>query len=153
MSRVRIIGVGNPLMGDDGIGIAAAERLAALSLPDGVEVVDGGTGGLTLLSLMEAAATVILVDAVAMGREPGTIVRVTPEEVVMPKGEGALSLHETGLAQVLALGRELGTLPAVIVYGVQPHSVERRIGLSPPVARALGPLLEQVLAELPQAGG
>ncbi|BCR06567.1 hypothetical protein DESUT3_36360 [Desulfuromonas versatilis] len=146
----RLIGVGNPLMGDDGIGIAAAERLAAMVLPEGVEVIDGGTGGLTLLTLMDGADRVVLVDAVEMGKVPGSLVRFTPEEVVAADaGGGGLSLHETGLAQVLALGRELGCLPEkIVIFGVQPESVSRQLGLSPPVAAALEPLLAQLLREL-----
>lgn len=148
MSSVRIIGVGNPLMADDGLGIAAVERLAALRLPPGVEVIDGGTGGLTLLTLMEGAGRVILIDAVAMGRPPGAIVRFTPEEVEMDKGAVGFSLHETGLASVFALGRELGTLPPVVIYGVEPETVERRIGLSPVIEEALAPLTKRLLGEL-----
>lgn len=146
----RIIGVGNPLMGDDGVGIAAIERLSQRVLPDGVEVIDGGTGGITLLTLMEGAGRVVLIDAVEMGREPGTVVRFTPDEVVMTgAGETGLSLHETGLAQVFALGAELGSLPdEIVMFGVQPDSVERRLGLSPRVEQALEPLLDEILAEV-----
>lgn len=148
-TKTRIIGIGNPLMGDDGVGIAAVECLRAMALPEGVEAVDGGTCGLTLLDLMEGAGTVILVDAVETGKPPGTVVRFTPEEVVLPEGEAAPSLHEAGLAQVLTLGREMDLLPSeIVIYGVQPASVECRLGLSPSVAHALGHLLERILAEL-----
>ncbi len=147
--KTRIIGIGNPLMGDDGVGIVVAERLSQVRLPDGVEVIDGGTGGITLLTLMEGAGKVILVDAVATGQKPGTVVRFTPEEVRMEQGQGGgLSLHETGLAEVLALGRELGRLPEeIVIFGVQPESVARRLGLSPPVAGRLDDLLGRVLRE------
>lgn len=150
---IRIIGVGNPLMGDDGIGVAAVERLAALPLPAGVEVIDGGTGGLTLLDLMAGVERVILLDAVEMGHPPGSIARFDADEIGAETQEIALSLHETGLPAVLALGRELGTLPErITVFGIEPASVERRLGLSPSVAAALGPLVERVLAELRPQG-
>jgi len=146
---IRIIGVGNPLMGDDGIGIAAAERLAALPLPAGVEVIDGGTGGLTLLDLMAGAERVILLDAVEMGLPPGSIARLDAGEIDAEAAGAALSLHETGLAAVLALGREMGSLPErIVVFGVEPASLERRLGLSPTVAAALEALVARVLAEL-----
>jgi len=148
-NSIRIIGVGNPLMGDDGIGIAVAERLAALSLPAGVEVIDGGTGGLTLIDLMAGAERVILLDAVEMGLPPGSIARFEAGDIEPAAENAALSLHETGLAAVFALGRELGTLPErITVFGVEPESVERRLGLSPLVAAALAPLADQVLAEI-----
>lgn len=148
---VRIIGVGNPLMGDDGVGIAIVERLRGLTLPDEVEVVDGGTGGLTLLHLMEGAAVVLLVDAAEMGEPPGTVRRLGLEEI-RPDGEAAISLHQAGLAEVFALGRELGMLPPrLVVFGVQPSSVEQRIGLSPPVETALPAVVAQVLAAATEA--
>lgn len=144
---VRIIGVGNPLMGDDGVGIAAAERLAALPLPAGVEVIDGGTGGLTLLDLMAGAETVLLIDAVAMGQTPGSIACFRADEAALAEGPG-LSLHEAGLPAVFSLGREMGLLPPqIVIFGVEPAVVERRLGLSPAVEAALDSLVERVLAE------
>jgi len=145
---IRIIGVGNPLMGDDGIGIAAAERLAALVLPAGVEVIDGGTGGLTLIDLMAGAETVLLIDAVAMGQVPGSIACLSAEEIELEEQAG-FSLHETGLSAVFALGREMGLLPSrIVIIGVEPESVERRLGMSEAVTAALGPLVERVLEEV-----
>ncbi len=143
---VRIIGVGNPLMGDDGVGIAVVERLQGLPLPPGVEAVDGGTGGLTLLHLMEGATAVILVDAAEMGELPGTLRRFGLDEV-SPEANDGLSLHQAGLGEVFALGRELELLPPrLFVLGVQPESVEQRIGLSPSVEAALSAVVAQVLA-------
>lgn len=153
-SKIRIIGVGNPLMGDDGIGIAAAELLDALPLPAGVEVIDGGTGGLTLLDLMDGAEKVVLIDAVETGGAPGSMVRFSPSEVAMEGGGPGLSLHEAGLEEVLALGREMDLLPPqIVIYGIEPASVERRLGLSPEVADALDSLVEAILAELEPSAG
>jgi len=144
---LRIIGVGNPLMADDGLGIVAAERLAALDWPPGVEVLDGGTGGLTLLDLLAGARAVILLDAVAMGAAPGTLRRFTAEDLSdLPAESPGLSLHGSGLSEVLALARELGSLPPLLLFGVEPSRVEVRIGLSPPVAAAMDELLVAVLA-------
>ncbi len=133
----KIIGIGNPLMGDDGAGILAVERLSQMPLPDDVEVIDGGTGGITLLHLMEDAQRVILIDAVDMDKAPGTIVCFSPDEVRMAGGEAHLSLHEAGLAPVLELGRAMGPLPPITLFGIQPECVSRRIGLSPTLAQAL----------------
>ncbi|WP_305046353.1 hydrogenase maturation protease [Geoalkalibacter sp.] len=146
----RIIGIGNPLMGDDGLGIAAVERLARLDLPKGVEVMDGGTGGLTLLHLMEGAARVLFIDAVEMGQPPGCIARFDLGGVEVAE-QSALSLHESGLPQILALARELGPLPEVILYGVQPARVAPALELSPRVAEALPALLARILGELAQS--
>lgn len=145
---MRIIGIGNPLMGDDGIGIAAVSALEKEGVPEGVEIIDGGTGGLTLLTLMEGAKKVILVDAVETGREPGTILRLAGEDLEPETSASSLSLHSSGLPEVLALGRALGTLPPLILFGVQPDSVEVRLGLSEPVAAALPSLLALIREEL-----
>ena len=146
---LRIIGVGNPLMADDGLGIVAAERLAALDWPEGVEVLDGGTGGLTLLDLLAGARGVILLDAVAMGAAPGTLRRFTGAELErLPAEAPGLSLHGSGLAGVLALARELGGLPPLVLYGVEPARVELGLGLSPAVAAALEDLLVAVRTEV-----
>lgn len=144
---MRVIGIGNPLMGDDGIGIAAVAALEKEGVPEGVEIIDGGTGGLTLLTLMEGAKRVILVDAVETGCPPGTILRLAGEDLE-PKTASSLSLHSGGLPEVLALGRALGTLPPLILFGVQPDSVEVRLGLSEPVAAALPPLLALIREEI-----
>ncbi len=150
---LRIIGVGSPLMGDDGLGIVAAERLAAMDWPAGVEVVDGGTGGLTLLDLLAGARGVILLDAVAMGAAPGTLRRFAAADLAdLPAQAPGLSLHGGGLGEVLALARELGELPPLVLFGVEPASVELRIGLSPAVAAALEDLLAAVCEELIRFG-
>ena len=145
--RTSIIGLGNPLMGDDGVGIAVVERLARLTLPADVEVLDGGTGGITLLHLMEGATRVIFIDAVEMGRPPGCIACFDLGRVPVAE-QTALSLHQSGLPQILALARELGPLPEVILYGVQPEVVAPGIGLSPCVAAALSELSARILGEL-----
>jgi hydrogenase maturation protease len=145
---IRIIGIGNPLMGDDGVGIAVVERLQEETLPAGVEVLDGGTGGLALLDLMAGVERVILVDAVETGRPPGAVIRLAGTDLMLPEQAPAFSLHETALPSVFALGRELGVLPsAVVLFGVQPHSVEWRLGLSPAVAAAVAEVVGRVLAE------
>lgn len=140
----RILGVGNPLMGDDGVGIAAVERLSALRLPEGVEVVDGGTGGITLLALMEGAAEVVVIDAAEMGLPPGEFRRFSGD-ALMANWEPGMSVHQAGLGEVLALGRELDLLPEVTLFAVQPESVVLRQALSAPVAEGLERLLEVVV--------
>jgi hydrogenase maturation protease len=148
-NAIRIIGVGNPLMGDDGIGIAAVERLEDMTLPDGVEVIDGGTGGLTLLQLMDGARAVLLIDAVEMDRPPGSVARFTLDDILPAAAEPVrLSLHETGLPEVFALGREMAMLPPLVLFGVQPAVVERRLGLSPSAESALDEVVHLVFAEL-----
>lgn len=149
--KLRIVGVGNPLMGDDGVGVAVIRRLEALSLPSGVEAVDGGTGGVALLSLMEGWEKVWLIDALDMGAPPGTLRRLPVEAVSLPLAEEGVgpSLHQVDLGAVLALGRELGVLPSrLVLYGIQPQRVGRRSGLSGAVREALERLIEVLCREV-----
>jgi hydrogenase maturation protease len=144
-----VVGLGNPLRGDDGIGVRVAQALIARPLPAGVEVVDGGTQGLALVNLLEDRRRAILVDAANVGRAPGEFVRFTPDEVKL-LGEGrGLSIHEAGLRDVLLLAEVLGVLPAqVVILGVQPANLEWDQDLSPAVQAALPELVAAVLEEL-----
>jgi len=148
-NEIRVIAVGNPLQGDDGVGLAILERLRKSSWPVQVQLVDGGTGGVDLLRLMEGAKQVILIDAVAMGKSPGTVERFLPEAVHLVDSEGrGLSLHQAGLAEVLALGRELEILPSLVIFGVQPDQVTPGTGLSTKVAAAVEATAVAITVEL-----
>ncbi|MBP8972468.1 MAG: hydrogenase maturation protease [Anaerolineae bacterium] len=145
-----ILGVGNPLRGDDGVGVLAVQRLLARpDLPAGVAVVDGGTAGLGLIPLIENYRRVVLVDAVLMGEPPGTVRRFAWHEARVAGHERHLSLHQSDLADALALAEALGSLPPVIiVYGVQPQHTDWEQPLSEAVARALPGLVNALIAEV-----
>ena len=145
-----VLGVGNPLMGDDGAGVLAVQRLLARpDLPPDVAVVDGGTAGLGLIPLMEGYRRVVLVDAVLMGEPPGTVRRFEWREARVGGHEQPLSLHQSDLADALALAEALGSLPAeVIVFGVQPQRTDWDRPLSEAVARALPGLVDALIAEV-----
>ena len=149
MKRVLILGLGNPLMGDEGIGVRVVEELKGLALPDGVTVVEGGTAGLGLIGLMEGYQRVIIVDAADMGHPPGRVVRFTPSEAQFKTAEAPLSLHQIGLGEVLALADALEVIPAEwVIVGVQPSRVEGRAGLSPEVEGAIPQIIKIILDEL-----
>jgi hydrogenase maturation protease len=136
-----VVGLGNPLMGDDGIGLAALVRLReAWALPHTVELVDGGTWGLNLLHLLESAGQALFLDAVRAGRRPGTLAELPRGE--LPRMLGLkLSPHQIGLQEVLALLELRGSVPAEMAcLGLEPASIELRDGLSPDVARRLDTL-------------
>lgn len=134
---IRVLGVGNPLMGDDGVGVAVVERLWGESVPQGVEVVDAGTGGLDLVHLIGESDVALLVDAVEMGAEPGTLRWFRPQAVQCERELCHLSLHETRLGAVLQWLELLGCQTPVWILGVQPASVRLGEGLSLPVQRSV----------------
>jgi hydrogenase maturation protease len=144
-----IVGLGNPLRGDDGLGVRAAELLAGRALPAGVEVVDGGMPGLDLVNLMEGWPRVILIDAAHLGKAPGQFARFTLDEVRLPGDNDPLSIHDAGLREALLLAQVLGVLPEqVIIYGVQPAHLGWQDELSPEVEAALPELVDAVLEEV-----
>lgn len=149
-----VLGLGNPLRGDDGVGVHVAQQLLKGRLPGDVEVADGGTQGLGLVALLEGRRRAIVVDAADMGRAPGEVVRFVMEEArLLGEDDGHFSVHEAGLREALLLAQALGTLPdEVVLFGVQPAGVEWNTGLSPQVEAAVPDLIEAVLQEM-IAGG
>jgi hydrogenase maturation protease len=131
-----VIGLGNPLMGDDGFGLAVlAELRERWRMPDDVELVDGGTWGIRLLPLLDQAGRVLFLDAVDRGAEPGTPFVLQGDE--LPRALCLkLSPHQIDLREVLALAAFRGSMPAeVAAVGAQPADVQMRHGLSPALER------------------
>jgi len=129
---VVVLGLGNPLMADEGIGVCLVERLleSADQYP-GVDFVDAGTGGLSILYQIEDRRKAIVIDCAFMDEPPGTIKRFTPEEVQSVKVLAHQSLHEADLMQIIALARQLGQAPdEIVIFGIQPQQVEPALGLS-----------------------
>jgi hydrogenase maturation protease len=143
-----ILGLGNPLCGDDGLGVAAVDELARRYRPPASALVlDGGTLGLSLLPYLEDAEAAILVDAVRDGAPPGTLVRLSGGEV-RPAVESRLSVHQVGVADLIGAADLLGRLPRrLVLLGLVPASLDLGVGLSPAVAPHLRALVEAVAAE------
>lgn len=133
--RIMVGCVGNVLRGDDGFGPAVAARLEGL--PDGVEVVETGIGGIALLQeLLAGCDGLVLVDAVDRGAEPGTVFLIDAE---VGEAEHVADVHLANPDRVLTMARSMGALPErVMIVGCQPASVdELGEGLSPAVGRAV----------------
>lgn len=147
MKPILVLGLGNPLQGDDGVGCRVAQTLEALPLPDDVEVMDGGTPGVGLLNLLDGRDQVIVIDAAEMEREPGTVIRFRPEDVTLTGSNQRFSLHRSGVADALSLARALELkLPEIVVFGVQPLHVEWTEALSSPVEAAVPRVVQAVLS-------
>lgn len=140
---ILVLGLGNPLMADDGVGIAALERLRAEYLvPRGVELADGGTWGMRLLPMLQDHSRVLFLDAIRTGRSPGTLVRLDGDAIPRGVGVGKLSPHQVDLQDVLAAASLLGRVPSqMVALGVEPERVEMWVGLSPPVEAQLDALV------------
>ena len=143
-----ILGLGNTLLTDDGVGPAAVTSLKeTYRVPAGVQVLDGGTLGLSLLPYLEDVDAVILVDAVRDDAPPGTLVRLQGDDVA-PAVATRLSPHQVGVADVLDGARWRDRYPrSVVLLGIVPESIDLAYGLSADVARALPALVERVAQE------
>jgi len=144
-----VIGVGSPLMGDDGLGLAALEALReGWRFEPDLELMDGGTWGMNLLPFIESARRVLIIDAVRAGRAPGSCVRLEGDEI--PRFFATkLSPHQIDLKEVLALAELRGTLPEqIVVLGLEPEVVEMSASLSPVVARGMPELLGRIHEQL-----
>lgn len=153
MPSTLVIGLGNPLMGDDGVGVAALERLRTdWVLPAEVELLDGGTWGMNLLPHIEAAERLVLIDAINTDATPGTLTVLERQE--LPRFFSLkLSPHQIDLREVLALAEWRGALPEhVVAVGIQPDKVEMSASLSPVVEAGLGKLVDLVVDRLEAAG-
>ena len=149
-----VLGLGNVLLGDDGVGAAAiAQLLTAYRPPHDVRVLDGGTLGLSLLPYLQEAESVILVDAIRCDdAPPGSLVRLDGDQVG-PAVATRLSPHQIGVADLLESARWLDQYPSrLVLLGIVPESFDLNVGLSVSVARSMPALVEQVVEEAARLG-
>jgi hydrogenase maturation protease len=144
-------GLGNPLLTDEGIGIAVVNALAEARgelLPD-VEFLDLGTSMMRAVHAMAGRRKAVFVDCAFMGAEPGTLRRFLPEDVLSVKDLAHFSLHEGDLLQAIGISRTAGECPEeIIMFGIQPLSVEPGLELSPGLAVRVPEYVEQVGVDL-----
>jgi hydrogenase maturation protease len=148
-----VIGLGNPLMADDGLGLVALERLRqGWRVPQSVGLVDGGTWGINLLPLIEDAERVLFLDAIDAGRPPGSLVVLEREE--LPRFLALkLSPHQIDLREVLAVAELRGKLPShLVAIGLQPGRLEMASELSPEIESRLDALLRAAVERLESWG-
>jgi hydrogenase maturation protease len=127
-----VIGTGNLLLKDEGVGVHVIQRLQEKKLPPDVEVLDGGTSGFDLLYEMEGRKHVVIIDAVKGGEEPGTIYRFSGNDV-KAREKAFVSLHDINLADVFRLAELLGNKPEIKVIGIEPKCIEPSLELSPEI--------------------
>jgi hydrogenase maturation protease len=150
---VVVLGLGNLLRRDEGLGIRALQRLEErYQLPDTLQLVDGGTLGLDLICYLENAPRLLVLDAALTEGPPGTLTRLIGEEVPIFFSKRT-SMHEVGLADMLAVTRLRGTEPGeLVVLGMQPDIIELGWELSDVVEAHLDSLVDAAIAELERWG-
>ena len=143
-NSILILGVGNYLMGDEGVGVHLIQEMAKLNLPEYLDILDGGTGGFLLLSCFEAYRTVIFVDATMDGKEEGTISLIQPK--FASDFPSALSVHDVGLKDMIEAVYLMDSKPNIPLFTISiKEMVPMTIELSSKVKEAIPQTIEQIL--------
>lgn len=152
MTVSAVIGLGSPIMGDDGFGLAALARLRDEWVLNGVELVDGGTWGMSLLPVIESSEHVVLLDAINAGAAPGDLVVLERDRLPIYLTR-KLSPHQVDMRDVLAVAELRGTLPReTVAIGVEPGSVTMGVELTPQVDDAIDKVVEAIIDRLRRWG-
>jgi hydrogenase maturation protease len=148
LGKYVVLGLGNTLHSDDGVGPRAIERLKTETrVPVDAKLIEGGTLGLELLTYVWDCSYLLVLDAVDTGRPPGTMVRMSGEGLDALPSQG--SVHQLGVADLLVALRALARQqPKIVLLGVQPATTDWGTELSPPVEAAMGSLIEAAITEL-----
>lgn len=152
-TRVAVVAVGNPIMGDDGVGASVIERLetSAVGERGDVTLANGGTTAFFALEAMSGCERAIVVDAIATGAEPGTIHTYRYVDGAFAEDVPEMTMHDFSFAEALRAGRDAYDIPEeVLIYGVEPKRIEMSMELTEPIERAVPTLVDMVTDELPQ---
>lgn len=149
MKPTLIICLGNPLMRDEGIGIRLASEFSVhlADNPD-VEVLDLGTGGLSVIHAIAGREKIVFVDCAIMGQSPGLMLRFTPEQVRSKKVRMRYSMHEGDLLNTLELSRRLGECPDdIVIFGIEPKEIAHGEGLTSELENNIRQYIQTILQE------
>jgi len=150
---VAVIGLGNPLLGDDALGLVALERLQNhFVLENAVSLHDGGTWGMSLLPTIEDATHVLFLDAIDRKEVPGTFIRLEGTEIPATLAQ-MVSPHQIDLREVLAVTMLRGTFPhGAVAVGVQPETLATQVALSRTVAARVDDVVDAAITQLREWG-
>ena len=152
--KILVAGVGNLLKCDDGLGPHVVERLKGVQLPGNIDLLDLGTSGMDILHYCANYEKVIFVDAIRLGKPPGTVYRIKPREVQVTDDELRnviyMSMHEIDLERVISLGKRLGKMPEdLVIIGCEPKEISVvKMGLTEEVSSIIPNIIRLVLEEI-----
>lgn len=150
VSDVIVLGLGNPLMSDEGIGCFLIEHLLTRRRDyPSVEFLDAGTIGMSVLHIIANRKKVVIIDCAYMGAEAGEIKKFSPEDVKSVKKLAHQSLHEADLLKIIDISRRLGECPEeIIIFGIEPAKIELNMGLSGILMRRIDDYITAISQEL-----
>lgn len=144
--KTLIVGMGNLLYRDEGIGVHIIQEMRKMKLPSHIELLDIGTSTMDLISYLKEVKKLIVIDAMRAGGKPGTIYKCKPGDL-LPKGEGPISLHEIGLLETLNMTKKLGMEIETVIVGVEPEIMDWGMELTEEVKNKIPLIIEAVLQE------
>jgi len=145
---ILILGIGNILLKDEGVGVHVVNKLKEMSLPDTIEIFDGGTAGLDLVDFIAGRKKLIVIDAVNAGEKPGTIYRLTEENLHI-KPKAIMSFHEIDFIDALHMSIVMDEKPEeIVVIGIEPKDMSDGTELSPEIEERIPRIIELVMKEL-----
>jgi hydrogenase maturation protease len=144
--KTLIVGIGNMLCCDEGVGVQVIQQMEFMELPGHIELLDMGTSTMDLISHLEGVKKLIVIDAMRTGGTPGAIYKCKPEDL-MPKGEEPISLHEVGLLETLTMAKQMGMEIETVIIGVEPKVIDWGLELSEEVKEKIPTIIETVLKE------
>jgi hydrogenase maturation protease len=144
--KTLIIGIGNMLCCDEGVGVQVIQQMEFMELPGHIELLDMGTSTTDLISHLEGVKKLIVIDAMKTGGIPGEIHKCKPEDL-MSKGEEAISLHEVNLLETLTTAKQMGKEIDTVIIGVEPKVIDWGLELSEEVKKKIPAIIEAVLKE------
>ena len=147
-SKIVVIGIGNLLLMDEGIGVHTINELEKHDLPESIEIYDGGTGGFKLIDLMHGADRVIFIDAVETGKAPGSVTIFSAEEVHSLYNKKKYSLHDTDLMEIIKMTELLDDPPIIEIVGIQPKIINYGTTLSKELAGSMSNIVNSVLKRI-----
>ncbi len=147
-NKIVVIGIGNLLLMDEGIGVHTINELEKHDLPRSIEMYDGGTGGFKLIDLMHGARRVIFIDAVETGKPPGTVTIFGSEEVLSIYKKKKYSLHDTDLMEVIKMTELLDDPPRIEIVGIQPKTISYGTALSKELTDSMPDIIITVLKKI-----
>lgn len=146
--NILILGVGNELLSDEGIGVTVAKKMLGMKLPAGIEVVEGGTDGFGLLNIITGSDFLIVIDSVKGGSKPGTIYRFNVKDVPNSPDMYKTSVHQIGILEVIHLSELIGKTPETTVIGVEPKEITPGMFLSSEIKAKIPQVIELILDEI-----
>jgi hydrogenase maturation protease len=144
--KILVVGIGNLLCRDEGIGIHVIQQMENMKLPGHIELLDIGTSTMDLISYLNEVKKLIVIDAMRAGGKPGTIYKCKPEDLI-PKGEESVSLHDIGVIETLSMAKKMGMAIETVIIGVEPQIMDWGMELTEAVKNKIPLIIEAVLRE------